>query len=468
MTETASAPVVRRRRHARRLHAVPGKDRVPELPDLLLAQAVPLFSGMVVTFFTAQVLGPAGRGSLTFVISTAGLVGCLLQASLHVGAVHGHRRGDARALSVGLAASGALAGAVVALGAALLLLPPYRFGQLTPNQTLVIACGAAATALAWYLTRTLQALGRSREYRDVLAMQSLIYVCLAVGAAALWKRPGPVIAVWIAVLLISALAAARRLRPWLPAFTRREGRWGELLASSLSAHAGLTGQQLLFRADIVALGLLASPEQVGIYSIAVFLAELVSRIAEALAMAALGEGRTALTPAARRRRRRQLLRLYARLASGVALAVAVCTVLLLPWALPAYSDAVPLVLILLPGVVASGSARIMLSSIIASDARRSSVIAGGVAGALSLVFLPMVSVWQATGAAIASSVLYGAQWIYCRLLVRRLDVVTSDLTVGHGSQPDLGSRYCKSPSLSEQNSTETAPKAVGQLPAIDR
>jgi O-antigen/teichoic acid export membrane protein len=394
--------------------------------DLLIAQAVPLISSFAVTVCTARLLGPSGRGTLAFTVSAAGLLGVLLQASLYIGAVHGYRQKDVDALSVGLVVTGALTAVAVALAFGQLLLPSYRIGLVTSRETLAVVCGAAATGVTWYLTRVLQALGHAREYRNAILLQSLAYLLLGVSAAILWRRPGPVIVVWIVTLVVSTVAAAGHLRPYLRGFVRcvrleNSGLWRSILRSSLSAHVGLAGQMMLFRTDVVVLGLLAPPYQVGVYSIAVALAELVSRASEAFSMAAFDEGEQALSPNARKERRQRLLSLYFQITAGLTVVIVVGTILLLPRVLPGYRATIPLVLVLLPGICASGCARITLASIVASNARRPALAAGVVAMALSLLYPPAIMAWQATGAAAASSIVYGAQWAYCQLLVRRLD-----------------------------------------------
>ena len=64
----------------------------------LTSQVVSLAGrSIVVTFATASMLGPAGRGDLAFIIGTANLLGAIGFGSLHVGGTYAHKHGDASA-----------------------------------------------------------------------------------------------------------------------------------------------------------------------------------------------------------------------------------------------------------------------------------------------------------------------------------------------------------------------------------
>ncbi len=396
--------------------------RITGILDLVVSQAVPVATGVIVTLCTAGILGPAGRGTLTFVMSSASLLGILVQASVYVGAVHGHRKGDTESLQSGLAVSVLLALSLVA-GAvvAVLLVPRFRVGQLNPASALMVCVGAALSIVAWYLIRSLQAIGESRAFRDITTLQSVVYLVVAVSAAALWRRSSPVVAVWLFAQFLPIPLAARRLSPWISWRLFRRGWRIDLLKSALSAHVGFAGQQLLLRADLFVLGIFGTGAEVGYYSVAVFLAEVVLRLAEAFALAAAAEGAKAFSAETRRALRRSLIRKYLRVAIVLAVPTAVTAISILPWVLPAYKPSVPLVLLLLPGAVASGVARIELSSMTAGDERRRLVLAGGVFAAMSLAYVPLVLLWQALGAALGSTILYSIQLCCCALLVRGVD-----------------------------------------------
>jgi O-antigen/teichoic acid export membrane protein len=191
-----------------------------------------------------------------------------------------------------------------------------------------------------------------------------------------------------------------------------------VLRSSLLAHVGTVGIQLLYRADVVVLGLFAVAAEVGIYSIAVAVAGLIWVVAEAFGLAAFARGGTE-SAAALQMRDRRLVRLNAVLSLGAAVVIWVLATTVLNRVLPAYAASVPLLLVLLPGVVAQGPARVAFASLLRRPGSRVPVVVGLVSLGLSLVYVPCAARWQATGVAVASTVVYLVQAALLLWLWRR-------------------------------------------------
>jgi O-antigen/teichoic acid export membrane protein len=105
--------------------------------------------------------------------------------------------------------------------------------------------------------------------------------------------------------------------------------------------------------------------------------------------------------------------------------------LLIPALLPQYSAAIPLILILLPGVLVQGWARINLSSILTTGSVRAPVIIGVSSAALSLLYIPFVMLGGVVGAAVASTLIYALQTLIVVAVTRWLTQ-----TLGDGEQND--------------------------------
>lgn len=384
-----------------------------KLRALSVAQLIPLAGLGILTLASAAALGPDGRGEAAFGITIGTTAALVLFLSLHVGTTLATRQGDATALRRGLALAAALAlGPLVAGALVALVHPELELGLLSGAQWGLVLVGAGAGSLFLFLGRTVQALGHADWYRNLFALQTLVYVALALGAIPLGLTPTLMIGAWAAGFLAASLAA---LVAYLGIMRRLEGRLTAprtpipLLAPSLAAHVGALGQQVLYRADIVILGIFSSAEQVGVYSVARALAELVWVPAEAIALATFDEGVDGLRSGERSDRSRAYLRAYARASLLVAAAVALTVVPFVAVVLPGFSEVALLFALLLPGVVYGGRARILLAASMAGDDRAVQMKAGSLGLGISAAYVPAVLAGAGVGAAVASSLLYVAQ-----------------------------------------------------------
>ena len=389
------------------------------LVDLTLSQAAPLLGGFLVTFGSAAALGPAGRGELAFVTSTSTVAGGILFASLHVGTTYAQTAGTA-GLRRGTRLASAIIGAGVLLGllVAVVLPPDAQVGPVGRGGFVGIVLGTGLVAVNLYVLRSIQGLGQHRAFRNAWAIQSVVYLVLGLPAAIITKNVGLVVAGWFVALTVATLyglrtyAALVRSGPTEPADART------VLRTSLFAHVGTVGIQMLYRADVVILGLFATAADVGVYSIAVAVAGLIWVVAEAFGLAAFARGATD-SPEALQARDHRLVRLNALLSLGAAVVIGVLAVTVLERVLPAYAASVPLLIVLLPGVVAQGPARVAFASLVRRADSRVPMWIGLVSLGLSLVYIPCAARWQATGVAVASTVVYLLQatlvlWLWWR------------------------------------------------------
>ena len=388
---------------------------------LTASQAIPLAGLAVLNLASAAALGPAGRGVAAFAI-TAGATGAVvLFLSLHVGVALSVRAGDGAALLRGIALAAVLGGIPMALGtAAIAFMQGGDFWILSGLQGGLTLLGMGAGVLFLYTARCLQALGQAVTFRNLFAFQTLTYVALTLLMIPFGLTATLMIGAWVTGQVAAALVAVGRfLKFAVRTQNARRGATVPLLAPSLAAHIGVTGQQILYRADLLILGMLGSAEAVGIYAVARAIAELIWIPAEAVSLATFDEGEAGASRAERAQRRDTHIATYARVAGFFAVFVIVVAIPLLLAVLPDFSPSLPLLLLLMPGVWYGGQARILLSSYMAADRRRVEMGIGVAAAVASLGYLPAIAIGGRVGAAVASSLLYAVQVPFVRWLGSR-------------------------------------------------
>lgn len=394
---------------------------VRKLVDLLLSQVFPLASSMIMTLATAVILGVDGRGRLMVVVAAGGLIGALGFLSLQVGIVRAFRRGDRTAPRRGLVLAGFIGAIIFLAGASVPFLDPaFQVGEFNAR-TVVLACtGGGLVAFNLVVLRTRQGLGQSKVFRDAWLVQSAVYPVLGIPVAAITHSPVLVVLCWYAALVASTLYAMTRAYP--EPGVERQGQVvpiREVLGTAAAAHIGVIGQQLMHSSDVVILGLMSTAAAVGLYSVAVPIAGLIWVFSEALSLMAFDSERIGgreVDPAARRRR---LAWLNFVVGVAAAIVIAALSIFVLPRVLPEYAASVPMILLLLPGVVIQGYARIGLSSMLSHARRRVFLTIGITSIALSVLYVPGVSLFGAIGAAGASSVIYLLQTGVVFVIIRR-------------------------------------------------
>ncbi|MGJ4844559.1 hypothetical protein [Leifsonia sp. Le1] len=390
--------------------------------DLVLSQVVPFALAAITTFATAGILGTADRGRLALILSTGGLIGAIGFLSLHVGIVHATVRGDRTATRRGWIVGACIAGGVLVVGVigGLFVPPAADASTLYGRNTVIFASiGGALVLFNLVVLRTRQGLGASRTFRNAWFIQSAVFPLIGLPVAVITHDPYAVAVCWFIALIASTLYAAFRRMPDVSTADAVHVPTRSIVATALASHVAVLGQQLLFRGDIVVLGFFVSAQQLGIYSVAAPIAGMIWVFSEALSLLAFDTGGKVQTPEETRARRRRLVAVNAIVGGIGAVIVALLSWLLIPWLLPEYVDAIPLILILLPGVVVQGYARITLSSVLTSGDRRAPLWIGIGSAILSVVYIPLSALLGIAGAAIASSIIYALQSVLVAIVVRR-------------------------------------------------
>ncbi|MEE1667365.1 oligosaccharide flippase family protein [Streptomyces sp. WAC07094] len=384
-------------------------DRRPQFAWILLARAGTLAMGILASVVVARALPPEGRGTyyMAVTVATAAMtLGHLSvdQAQTAMWAREGQRPSlDANSLPLGLVIGSAAAALAIGLGLV------FQGSANVPDVSLLAtACAGVPLGMSVFYGTNIMVL-RSRTGvagRAMLASALAQCLCLVVLGLTGHLTVQMVVVAWVVSMAapLAVLIAAGGVTLGLPDL----GLAAATCAKGLRLHAGSAAAYLLLRSDVFLLNALAGPREVGIYTLAVTLADL-SRVAVdvfsqvTLSLQFDGDVSGSAMVTARIVRFTVLL--------GVASAVTTVTavsILIVPLYGHAYAAAATLVGWLVPGVLLLSAARPLSNFLLRQRSSRlvvfPSLIALVVNVGLNAVAIP---VWGAIGCALASTVAYG-------------------------------------------------------------
>jgi O-antigen/teichoic acid export membrane protein len=385
--------------------------QVRQVAHTVLVRAVLMILGALSGIVIARELQPQGRGAYYVIATIATItisVGHLSIEQSHVWLWS--RAVDRRSLAANSLVLGLVVGALAAVAAALIV------GMLGPQVIPVAGYGWLAMALAaipfamavLYLNNILVLRSRVQVVNTGALLGGSLQCggLLLIGAMSTLS-PGEVIALWVLSVTVPLAVLLRAERP-------RLGHWDRSLARramdrGLRYHLGLASLFLLFRSDILILDGLTTTAAVGLYSLAVSLAELTRLVTDAIAQIALprqldtdDRGAAAATLG------------VTRLSAVVALASVGLMCAAAPPLIPivygtSFRGSVPSLLALAPGLLALGATRPIGAFLLRLDrpmlASAMSIAALVVNVALNLVLVPVYGI---VGSAVASSIAYAA------------------------------------------------------------
>lgn len=255
----------------------------------ILAKIATYGLGLIASIVVARVLGPEGRGSYFVIVTVAATAMSLGHLSIEQANVYlwgrerDRRQLAANSVAIGLAA-GLLAGALAWL--VVRLLGPDRVPVAGYGLLAVALAAVPAGMLALYVSILVvldDRIGRvnlSRLLAALLQTAALIALAVAGRLDVAW-----VVWIWAAttalplvVVLLGFGARPRHLSARLA---------GEAMGVGLRYHLGMSAVFLLFRVDVFLLNAMVTRAEVGLYSLAVTLAELTYLITDSLAQVAL-------------------------------------------------------------------------------------------------------------------------------------------------------------------------------------
>lgn len=386
-----------------------------QVGSVLAIQVAGLGLGLLTTALLARWLGAAGKGTLELALLLPDMLALFLSGGVGVANVYfaGARRFDTRTLAAN-AVTFALLGTVAGLGLVGVLLAAGWLQALLPGVPtrliLVALPGLAIALLRGYFATLLQGLQRITAVNLADLAQNgllLLLIIVLVGGAGLGLLGA----------LVVALAARLAGLLVLAFFLHREGaaltpRWDPpvmraTLAFGLRGHVGNMLQFFNYRLDTFIVNYYLGPAGVGVYSVAVRLAELLWQLPNAVGFVIFP--RAAASSAAEMNRFtprvfRLTLGLTAIGAAGLALIGQPLIVLVFS---ASFGAAYLPMLALLPGVVLLGSAKVLTNEIAGRGYPHYNSINSGLALILTVVFdVLLIPRYGILGAALASSIAY--------------------------------------------------------------
>ncbi|MFB9839669.1 lipopolysaccharide biosynthesis protein [Actinoallomurus acaciae] len=397
-------------------------------------RAVTLVLGAVSGIVIARALQPSGRGAYYVIATIASITISAGHLSVEQAQVWLWSRGaDRRSLTANALVLGLAVGVVAPVvgGTTVGVLGP-RVLPITGYGTLAMALLAIPGAMAVvYLNNILVLRGRVPVV-NAAALLGGAFQCgtLLVIASVARMSPAQVILLW-------AVSVTAPLAVLVPVARPRPRHWDRSLARQavdrgLRYHLGLASLFLLFRSDILILDAMTTTAAVGLYSLAVSLAELTRLVTDAIAQIALprqlgtdDEGAATATVA------------VTRLSTIVAAASVVLMCLAAPPLIPlvygtAFAGSVPSLIALAPGLLALGATRPIGAYLLRLDrpmlASSMSVAALLVNVVLNLALVPFFGI---VGSAVASSIAYATlAGLQAAWFVRASGVSPRDLLPG--------------------------------------
>jgi O-antigen/teichoic acid export membrane protein len=324
--------------------------------------------GFANSFLLARLLGPAGRGAYYLVTLTPSTIFSLGQFGLPsaISFFSGKGRSTRSMLLTSLATGLVLAG--VLLAGTWLLLPWLEENvlQAAPSDLVRIALISlpfqfvAAFAGSMLIGRQIL-----RNYNIILVSQSVLALSLTivvVGVLGLGVAGAVVANLAVAVAgALAVLAESRRVTRSDPSAHESPVHPGELLSYGLKLYPASVTSFFSYRADVYLLGwLLADPVAIGLYSLAVSMAELTFFVPDSVS--------TVFFPRIAGAERVSANEMAPMVCRFTVLITILSAIGLIPVAyaavyliLPAFSGSLPAFLVILPGVVALSVSKILSS-----------------------------------------------------------------------------------------------------------
>lgn len=389
---------------------------IPHLGQLLSAQGFPLAMVGCVNVALVFALTPPERGRTAAIVTAGSLIASIAFLDLHLGVVARFRQGDLEAPVRGLLVIICVSVTSLLLAAVALTVPTFSLGSISANDLAIGLTGAALSVVALYSGRVLQAVQGPSAYLAVSVGQAGAYLSVVVALVALGQLGSTSAALaWVGGAGTAALLGIWGMRqlPHSPQRFRQQG--SGLVRSSMSGHSAACAYQLLYRSDLLILAVLGSATDVGQYALAVAVAEVIWQVAEAVALSTYAEGARSLGQADRAARLVAHVRAYRRIAVPLAMLALAGLAVIVTVLLPAYRPSIPLLLVLLPGVLAGGELRIRLGSLNADAGAGRAIRALAILAALScLVYIPSIAAFGAVGAAAATTAVYALNGVAAR------------------------------------------------------
>ena len=384
----------------------------------LLTTGLSVALGLGLSIVVARALGPAGKGLLDVASATIAFGTLVLGASLNAGITHLVARHGATPPRLAAALAGWSLAAAVATWSLLAGFPDTatRLGFIPAENrsfwtgfiVVSVGCGIWASGLRGILIGRQAVVAANRIDLGIKAALFAAYVGLAflapTPAAPAFALAGAAAAVLLAAVLLAAPAGPVAA---IPRF------WSALLATSLPLHGTNILHLVNQRADVFFVQAGHGADAVGLYTLAVSLAQIVLLASSALAVPLLPQVSAAVSEAEAATAAARTCRIFVTLAltAGAGLAVVA------PWGVPAvfggaFSGSLPALLVLLPGMVAFGLTNLLIAYFVGTGRHRLNLGVAVVTVAVTLLgnafFTPRFGGLGAAGVSTGAYLLAGA------------------------------------------------------------
>jgi O-antigen/teichoic acid export membrane protein len=399
------------------------------------AQVATIAAAGITSVAVARLLGPTGTGTLALAVTLVAVSTTVFSLGLRSGVIYRVSRGAwAPRAAVRAAAAGALVlgaiGTILGLGFYALTSGSVLHG-LSPTMA-IVTFASLPFALVWlFIAAVALAVDRYEAYGAITIVQPVAQVVLAVTLAATVGTLGAVIGFAISQVVAAAAAAA--------IFRRREAgptpptRPGELRAAArfgLLSWGSEVLQNLNYRLDLFVLNAFGAIADVGVYSVALTVTSFAWILPSALQTVLFprtarldagdevpGAGLTDVELAASRGTRQAVLLLVP---TAVALVFALLVLVPLLYG-PRFDRTVELGLILVPGTLALGLARVLVAVTSGRGYPQYSLYGRLIDMPITAVlYFVLIPAHGATGAAVASSISYALTGVISFVFFRRV------------------------------------------------
>lgn len=382
---------------------------------------------LVTGILIARYLGPSGKGTFVIITLTAGIMVTfgnfgLGQALLYSRAKKKYTNQELWTFSLIFA----VAWGITLSGIAIIILWFVAPTLLKIKMDSLLAMGICAVpAMLWIEFNRTYLMGghQFKLYNLVDAIRALSWFTLAwIFVVTFRNRLKAAVAAWLIAALVTG--GIQLILTWSPGKIRLKrfmtmGR--DLFGYGLKTYLTTLLQFFNYRLDAFILNWFSTSAVVGIYSVAVSLAESIWQLCNAVASlvfpkvsALTGKEANRLTP------------ITSRLTLSTSIIMAVFLAVVGPWAIPylygkAFAPAVYPLWFLLFGVVAFGLVKILYGDLAGRGFPGVGGWVTGTALVLTLLFdYTLIPLWQASGAAIASSISYTAAAALCTFYFTRI------------------------------------------------
>ncbi len=328
-----------------------------------------LLAGVLNNFVVARLAGPEGKGFLYTLQLFASMALVFANFGIGPATVYHFRRDDGfsvEEITTGLLWPSLLLGCIplaLLVGLRQTSIALFHSGVWNSAAMLAFATVPAFT-LVWNLSYLNLAKGEIGRYNLLRASQSCLFALLLIGLViAHVTQLGVLVATWVASVFVPAAVAivllARSVGIWrLPTsrFLKHSFDFG------WRSHLGAVVQYLQHRTDVVLVMILLPIRDLGIYSLAISLVELLWYVPQAVSQVLMphvadseaGDA-TIITSA--------FCRASLAVSALLSVTLALMSTAVIPWLLPAFKESVVLIWVLLPGTVVASIFKVLASDL---------------------------------------------------------------------------------------------------------